>query len=113
VILIEPGGFGTGIWAEGQKRIPADENSPYADAYARANTATALAERHFPDPIWVARVIRLALSNPVPLARYLVGVDAVSAVLGQTIAPTIVADYVKSFSAGLRRLPWIGASNNS
>jgi hypothetical protein len=53
----------------------------------------------------VARVIRLALSNPLPLARYLVGVDAVGAFLGQKLAPTIVTDYVKSLSAGLRRVP--------
>jgi NAD(P)-dependent dehydrogenase (short-subunit alcohol dehydrogenase family) len=105
VILIEPGGFGTGIWAEGQKRLPAEVSGPYADAYARTHAATGRASTLFPDPVWVARVIRIALSNPVPLARYLVGVDAVGAFLGQKLAPTIVTDYVKSLSAGLRRVP--------
>jgi NAD(P)-dependent dehydrogenase (short-subunit alcohol dehydrogenase family) len=105
VILIEPGGFGTGIWAEGQNRIPAEVNSVYGDAYERAHSAAGLADRYLPDPVWVARVIRVALNNPVPLARYLVGVDAVSLFLGQKLAPTMLADYVKSVSAGLRRVP--------
>ncbi|MDX6286353.1 MAG: hypothetical protein QOG53_1838 [Frankiales bacterium] len=108
VILIEPGGFGTGIWTESQTRLPAEANSAYADAYERAHSAAGLADRYMPDPVWVARVIRLALNNPVPLARYLVGVDAVSLFLGQKLAPTILADYVKSVSAGIRRLPLPG-----
>jgi NAD(P)-dependent dehydrogenase (short-subunit alcohol dehydrogenase family) len=105
VILIEPGGFGTGIWAEGQSRLPQEEGSVYAAAYARAHTASARAGALFPDPVWVARVIRLALANPVPLARYLVGADAFGLFLGQKLAPTVIGDYVKSFSAGLRSLP--------
>jgi NAD(P)-dependent dehydrogenase (short-subunit alcohol dehydrogenase family) len=109
VILIEPGGFGTGIWAEGQSRLPGEaDDSAYADAYARAHAATSRAGAFFPDPVWVARVIRVALANPVPLARYLVGVDAVGMFVGQKLAPTVVADYVKAVSAGLRRVPVLG-----
>jgi NAD(P)-dependent dehydrogenase (short-subunit alcohol dehydrogenase family) len=106
VILIEPGGFGTGIWAEGQRRLPSEAESVYAAAYGRAHAASGRAASLFPDPVWVARVIRLALINPVPLARYLVGVDAVGMFVGQKLAPTVVGDYVKGLSAGLRRLPF-------
>lgn len=107
VILIEPGGFGTGIWNGAKERLPASFEGPYAGGYARAEGLSTAAER-LPDPIWVARTIRFALANPLPLARYLVGVDAVVGTALDTFAPTIVADYVKAASAGLRKLPFIG-----
>lgn len=102
VILIEPGSFGTNIWASA--RTPDhDPAGPYAAAYLRAMTATARAGSLAPDPIWVARTIRLAQASPIPLARYLVGVDAVAGVLTQTLAPTFVTDRVKASLAGVRR----------
>lgn len=101
VILIEPGGFGTGIWEQGHESFPAPEGSPYADSYDRGRSAT-LKGRHFPDPVWVGRAIRLALANPVPLPRYLVGVDAVTLAAADGLAPTFVSDYVKAAGAGLR-----------
>jgi NAD(P)-dependent dehydrogenase (short-subunit alcohol dehydrogenase family) len=104
VILVEPGGFGTGIWAEGQGRLPRRDRSPYAQAYERADRLTGRGAS-LPDPVWVGRAIRLALGTPVPLARYLVGVDAVAGVLTDSLLPTVVGDYVKGLVAGLRRLP--------
>ena len=106
VILIEPGGFGTGIWDEGQRRLPDGADDVYAKATARAHSLTG-GGSHLPDPVWVARVVRVALASPVPLARYLVGVDAVALFVGQKLAPTALADYVKSVSAGLRSLPFL------
>jgi NAD(P)-dependent dehydrogenase (short-subunit alcohol dehydrogenase family) len=103
VILVEPGGFGTGIWEGGHESFPAPEGSAYAPVYDRAKSAT-LKGKHFPDPVWVGRAIRLALANPVPLPRYLVGVDAVTMAAANGIAPTFVSDYVKSAGAGLRSL---------
>lgn len=109
VILVEPGGFGTGIWNGARDRLPeSHEGSPYAAAYARADGLSAAAER-LPDPIWVARTIRLALAVPYPLARYLVGIDAVVGTVLDTLAPTSIADYVKAASAGLRRVPFLGS----
>ena len=105
VVLIEPGAFGTGIWKEGQRRLPTDAEDVYAAATARAHTLTGSGSM-LPDPIWVARVVRLALGSPVPLARYLVGADAVGLFLGQKLAPTMVADYVKGLTSGLRSLPF-------
>lgn len=103
VILIEPGGFGTGIWENGHESFPAPEGSAYAGIYERAKSAT-LKGKHFPDPIWVGRAIRLALANPVPLPRYLVGVDAVTMAAADGLAPTFVSDYVKAAGAGLRSI---------
>ncbi|MCU1692743.1 MAG: Short-chain dehydrogenase/reductase [Frankiales bacterium] len=103
VVLIEPGGFGTGIWDAGAESFPAPEGSAYADVYDRARAMT-LKGKHFPDPVWVGRVIRLALANPVPLPRYLVGVDAVAMAAGEALAPTALSDYVKGVGAGVRSL---------
>lgn len=107
VVIIEPGGFGTGIWSQAKERLPRDYDGPYQAAYARAGTLSTAAER-LPDPVWVARAIRLALANPFPTARYLVGVDAMLGTALDTLAPTIVADYVKAASAGMRKLPFLG-----
>jgi len=104
VVLIEPGGFGTGIWAGGNEGLPRPAHDTYAAAYARSDALAANSHR-LPDPIWVARVIRLALASPVPLPRYLIGVDAAWAKLADFVAPTVVADYVKGVATGLRQLP--------
>lgn len=104
VVLVEPGGFGTGIWAEA--RVPeAPAHPSYAAAYARSRSVTGRGSSLLPDPVWVARVVRIALASPLPLARYLVGADAVGAVLGEKLLPTLVTDYVKGLASGLRRLP--------
>ena len=107
VVLVEPGSFGTDIWDRGGESLPPPATPEYAAAYDRARTATGLMRRA-PDPIWVARVIRLALATPVPLPRYLVGVDAVAGVLLEQVTPTFVADFVKGLGAGVRRLPLPG-----
>ena len=107
VVLVEPGGFGTGIWNQAKERLPESLDGPYAAAYSRAEGLSTAAER-LPDPIWVARTIRLALGVPYPLARYLVGFDAVFGTVLDTLAPTAIADYVKAASVGLRKVPFIG-----
>lgn len=102
VSLVEPGSFGTGIW-EGA-RYPDIESSAYADAYARAQRTTTAGARLLPDPVWVARTVRLALGSPMPLARYLIGADAVGGVLAERLVPTAVTDLVKGVVTGVRRL---------
>lgn len=104
VILIEPGGFETGIWADGRDTLPRPKDPVYAAAYERAVTATQQS-RWFPEPVWVGRAIRLALANPLPMSRYLVGVDAVAGAVADTVVPTPVTDWVKAISAGLRSVP--------
>jgi NAD(P)-dependent dehydrogenase (short-subunit alcohol dehydrogenase family) len=105
VILIEPGMFGTDIWsAASSKAFPPPTTSRYAAAYARADSMSSQSHK-LPDPVWVARTIRVALSNPLPMARYVVGADAVGGILAETLVPTAVTDYVKAVTAGLRELP--------
>ena len=53
----------------------------------------------------MARTIRVALSNPLPMARYVVGADAVGGILAETLVPTAITDYAKAVAAGLRSLP--------
>ena len=101
VVLIEPGGFGTGIWETGHESFPAPAGSAYAAVYDRARSAT-LQGKRLPDPVWVGRAVRVALAAPVPLPRYLVGVDAVAMAVSDSLAPTVVSDYVKGVGAGLR-----------
>jgi NAD(P)-dependent dehydrogenase (short-subunit alcohol dehydrogenase family) len=105
VILIEPGMFGTDIWAAAESHsLPEPSSARYAAAYARSEAMSAQAKR-LPDPVWVARTIRVALSNPFPMARYVVGADAVGGILAETLVPTAVTDYVKAVTTGLRDLP--------
>lgn len=106
VVLVEPGAFGTGIWA-GARYPEHPATAGYAAAYERARTAsTSAADALMPDPVWVARTIRLALANPFPLARYLVGVDAFGVIVADKLAPTVVSDWVKGVGTGVRR--WSG-----
>ena len=105
VILVEPGMFGTDIWSAAESgSLPEPSSARYAAAYARSEALSAHTRR-LPDPVWVARTIRVALSNPLPMARYVVGADAVGGILAETLVPTAVTDYVKAVSTGLRELP--------
>jgi NAD(P)-dependent dehydrogenase (short-subunit alcohol dehydrogenase family) len=103
VSLVEPGSFGTGIW-EGAHYPDDAGTDEYATAYERARRTTTAGMRVMPDPVWVARTVRLALSSPVPLARYLIGADAVGGVLAERLVPTAVTDLVKGFVTGVRKL---------
>jgi len=106
VVLVEPGMFGTDIWSSAKiGGFPPPTHARYAAAYARAEALSARGAQRLPDPVWVARAVRVALSNPVPLARYVVGADAVTGILAETVVPTVVTDYLKSVGSGLRRLP--------
>jgi len=103
VVLIEPGGFGTGIWDAGHDSFPAPQGSAYGAVYDRARAVT-LQGKRLPDPVWVGRAVRVALAAPAPQARYLVGVDAMAMAVGDALVPTVLGDYVKGVGAGLRRL---------
>lgn len=108
VSLVEPGSFGTGIW-DGARYPDGAATSAYADAYARARRTTTAGSALMPDPVWVARTVRLALGSPVPLARYLVGADAVGGVLAERLVPTALTDLVKGVATGVRKLPFLGS----
>ena len=110
VALVEPGMFATDVWSAAKPgAYPEPTTERYAAAYARGATLGTRSDK-LPDPVWVARTVRLALTNPVPLARYVVGADAVGGILAETLLPTVVTDYVKALSTGLRsplRLPFL------
>jgi NAD(P)-dependent dehydrogenase (short-subunit alcohol dehydrogenase family) len=105
VVLIEPGGFNSAIWSSAGSRLP-EPNEAYRAAYERAFAVAANRGPQLPHPIWVARAVHVALRSRVPLARYLVGADAMVGTALHTLAPTMVTDYAKSLAAGLRRRPW-------
>jgi NAD(P)-dependent dehydrogenase (short-subunit alcohol dehydrogenase family) len=106
VVLVEPGMFGTDIWSSAKiGSFPEPTHPRYAAAYARAEALSSRGADKLPDPVWVARTVRVALSNRVPLARYVVGADAVTGLLAETVVPTVVTDYVKAVGSGLRSLP--------
>jgi NAD(P)-dependent dehydrogenase (short-subunit alcohol dehydrogenase family) len=105
VSLVEPGSFGTGIWEDARYPDTASTEN-YSVAYDRARRTTTSGARIMPDPVWVARTVRLALSSPVPLARYLIGADAAGGVLVERLVPTAVSDVVKGVVTGLRKLPF-------
>ena len=105
VVLVEPGMFGTDIWSAAKDGgFPQPSSARYAAAYARAQAVGARSDR-LPDPVWVARTVRVALANPVPLARYVVGADAAGGILSETLLPTVLTDVVKAAAVGLRTSP--------
>ena len=108
VVLVEPGSFGTSVWSTGGAGLPPE---PATESYRRAYASAARAESAaavLPDPVWVARVVRAALASPVPLPRYLVGVDAVALSTVEAVTPSLLSDYAKSLATGLRRVPLVG-----
>jgi len=88
--------------AQGAAKAP--ESFARLVSYARAQRTTTAGARLLPDPVWVARTVRLALGSPMPLARYLIGADAVGGVLAERLVPTAVTDLVKGVVTGVRRL---------
>jgi NAD(P)-dependent dehydrogenase (short-subunit alcohol dehydrogenase family) len=107
VVLVEPGSFKTDIWSLGGHAFPDPAYEGYARAYKRSELVTGN-QRFMPDPIWVARTVRRALTTPVPRARYLVGADAIGGVVATRFLPTVVTDAAKAAAMGLNagRVVW-------
>jgi NAD(P)-dependent dehydrogenase (short-subunit alcohol dehydrogenase family) len=94
VVLVEPGGFRTGIWDEFEADIDkrTAEGSTYGTGYRRYLQAQKLTEPLMGDPQGCAKVIATALSTRLPRSRYLVGLDAQAMNLADTFTPTFVKD---------------------
>lgn len=101
VVLVEPGGFRTGIWQEAQDDVSSRHDSLFAGAYRRLATGTRLAQPVMGSPAQVARVVARALRSPLPRARYLVGYDAVTGAVLERMVPTPVKDRVTRVVLGL------------
>lgn len=105
VVLVEPGTSGRTVRAAAARgELPPPTTASNAAAYAHAQ-ATVDRESDRSAPVWVARAIRVALSNPVPMARYVVGAEAVGGILTEQLVPTVITDYVKAVGSGLKRTP--------
>ncbi|CAN5803800.1 oxidoreductase [soil metagenome] len=103
VVLIEPGGFRTGIWEEFERDVSRREETGtrYGAAYRRSLQAQRLAEPIMGSPEGCARVIAGALSTSVPRNRYLVGLDAQALLLADRLTPTFVKDRFIRFGLGM------------
>ena len=101
VILIEPGGFKTGIWEEVSGQVEERAGSTYAGAYQRSAWGLRLSQGLMGDPDQVARVVGRALSSRFPQERYLVGIDAAALTLVQRLTPTVLRDRVTRLGLGL------------
>lgn len=101
VVLIEPGGFRTGIWEEVSSQIDLRRGSAYERAYRRSAAGLRASQLLMGRPEQVARVVGRALSTRLPQERYLVGVDAAALTLAQRLTPALVRDRVARLGLGL------------
>jgi NAD(P)-dependent dehydrogenase (short-subunit alcohol dehydrogenase family) len=92
VMLVEPGGFRTGIWEDAANEIAKRAGSRYGAAYDRTELGTRLTMPLMGHPRGVAKVIGQALTARSPRARYLVGLDAQAIAMWQAVVPTEVRD---------------------
>jgi NAD(P)-dependent dehydrogenase (short-subunit alcohol dehydrogenase family) len=103
VVLVEPGGFKTGIWEEMERDVGVRDSagSRYGPAYRRSLQGQRLIEPLMGQPAACARVIADALTARSPRARYVVGLDARALMVAQSFTPTPVRDRVIRFGLGL------------
>ena len=100
VVLVEPGGFRTGIWDEFDDE-PGGAGTRYERAHERTRQLVRLSEPIMGDPATCARVILRAIESRSPRARYLVGVDAMLLATASQLAPTAVKDRLTRLVLGL------------
>jgi NAD(P)-dependent dehydrogenase (short-subunit alcohol dehydrogenase family) len=103
VVLVEPGGFRTGIWEEFERDIERFEaaGSRNAAAYERMLGLQRAFERVMGEPEGCARVVADAVSSGSPRGRYLVGVDAQLLHASSRFTPPFVRDRVLRLVLGM------------
>jgi NAD(P)-dependent dehydrogenase (short-subunit alcohol dehydrogenase family) len=103
VIVVEPGGFKTGIWEEMRRDIGRREaaGSRFGAAYRRSLRGQQLFEPLMGDPKSCARVVAGALTTRLPRSRYLVGLDARALFLASNLTPTPVKDLAIRIGLGI------------
>jgi NAD(P)-dependent dehydrogenase (short-subunit alcohol dehydrogenase family) len=92
VILVEPGGFDTGIWEDTQRQADKRADSRYRSAYQRSLAGVRLTRPVMGDPGVVARAIAAAVASRRPRTRYLVGYDAQAIRAYHLVVPERVRD---------------------
>jgi NAD(P)-dependent dehydrogenase (short-subunit alcohol dehydrogenase family) len=100
VILVEPGGVKTGIWAEAEREITRRAGSRFDPNYERTLTATRAWQPIMAAPDHCANVI-LGIIEGNPRARYLVGLDAQAVGLAEMVVPTFLRDRISRLTLGL------------
>ena len=101
VVLIEPGGFDTGIWENTRSEVEKRPGSRYRGAYGRLQAGVRLSRPLMGHPRQVAKVIAGAISSSRPRARYLVGADAQAIAWWDRLVPAELRDRVIRLSLGL------------
>ena len=101
VVLIEPGGFRTGIWDTNEKQVERYDDSRYQTAYKRSMQGVRLSGPLMGKPDTVAKVIAGAIAAKRPKARHLVGYDAQAVVIYDRVVPTGVRDRITRIALGL------------
>jgi NAD(P)-dependent dehydrogenase (short-subunit alcohol dehydrogenase family) len=103
VVLIEPGGFKTGIWDDMTRDIErhGQAGSRNTSAYERSLQFQRLLEPIMGSPDQCAGVIAGAIEARVPRGRYLVGIDAQAMRLADRLTPNMLQDRVLRFALGL------------
>ena len=101
VVLVEPGGFRTGIWEGAEKELAGRADSRYHTAYRRSMAGVRLTEPMMGKPAGVAKVIAGAIGSRRPRSRYLVGYDAQAVRLVDRVVPTMLRDRVVRIALGL------------
>jgi NAD(P)-dependent dehydrogenase (short-subunit alcohol dehydrogenase family) len=102
VVLVEPGGFRTSIWADFERDMEKRGATRYRPSYDRLQQMLKLSEPFMGNPEQVAKVIAGCLDGR-PRARYLVGMDAQAAALTDRVTPTAVKDLVFRYTLGMPR----------
>ena len=101
VVLVEPGGFKTGIWEEFEADVARHQGSAYEASYHRVRSLLEPFMRFMGEPEGAARVIAKTLTAANPRARYLVGRDAQLIAATQPFLPAGVRDRVTRLFVGL------------
>jgi len=103
VVLIEPGGFKTGIWEDMARDIErhADAGSRNTAAYERSLQVQRLIEPIMGSPEHCGRLIADVIESRTPRDRYLVGLDAQALRLGDRLTPNILQDRFLRLVLGL------------
>ncbi len=101
VVLIEPGGFKTGIWEGLEEDVARLAGSNYEAGYQRTRTMMKLLTSFMGEPEAAAKTIGKALTSRTPRARYLVGPDARAIAVTQPLIPTGIRDRLTRLVTGL------------
>jgi NAD(P)-dependent dehydrogenase (short-subunit alcohol dehydrogenase family) len=101
VVLVEPGGFKTGIWADAESDVAKRAGSRFEAAYRRSLLGIRLSGPIMGSPEQVAKVIARAMTSRVARARYLVGIDAYALSALQQVTPTSIKDRVTRIGLGI------------